>query len=231
MLSPSPGCGKRCEDSDKPATERHFRNNQEGLRTDWLFDHMRRLSLTTYSVMMMTRLHWMGRVLTGERTGLGLPVEQPVGGVGLGEPAMQATWTQAIRALPLCASKHAHHVCFVKGGCQHSDRIKGKAGLCGVVTSLDVSELRGKRRTACLPASSGRSGGEHTSPGGHGLVQIFQEECLPLTAPRLPPPRLPPGVVRAFTLVFRQCGPWGPYKTLHGRRLGLSRVGVGRAVD
>lgn len=162
MLSPSPGCAKLCEDSAKPATERRFQNNQEGLRTDWLFGHMRRLSLTTYRVMM-TRLHWTRRALTGEWTGLGRPVEQQLGGVGLGEPAMPATWT---RALPLCASKHAHHVCFVKGGCQHGDRTKGKAGLCGVVTSLDVSELRGKRQTECLPASSGCSGGEHTFPGG-----------------------------------------------------------------
>lgn len=222
MLSPSPGCAKLCEDSAKPATERHFQNNQEGLRTDWLFGHMRRLSLTTCSVMMMARPHWTGRVLTGEWAGVGCPEEQQLGGVGLGEPAMQATWT---RALPLRVSKHAHHVCFVKGGCQRGDGTKGKAGLCGVVTSLDVSELRGKRQTECRPASSGCSGGEHTFPGGHGLVQIFQEGCLLLTAPRLPP-----GVVHVFTLLFRRRGAWGPYPDFTRGRLGLSRVGARRAV-
>ena len=105
----------------------------------------------------------------------------------------------------------------MKGGCQHGDRTKGKAGLCGVVTSLDVPELLGKRRTACLSASSGRSGGEHTSPGGHGLVQIFQEGCLPLTAPRLPPG------VHVFTLLFRQCGAWGPYPDFTQEKAGAEQ--------
>lgn len=69
-----------------------------------------------------------------------------------------------------------------------------------------MSELRGKRWTACRSISSGRSGGEHTCLGDVELVQIFQEGCLPLTAPRLPP-----GLVRVFTLLFQQCRAWGPY--------------------
>ena len=93
---------------------------------------------------------------------------------------------------------------------------QGQAGLCGVVMSLGVPELLGKRRTACLSASSGRSGRAHEA-GGHGLVQIFQEGCLPLTAPRLPP------AVHVFTLLFRQCGAWGPYPDFTQEKAGAEQ--------
>lgn len=129
------------------------------------------------------------------------------------------------QALPLCASKHAHHhVCFVQAGCQRSDRTEGKAGLCRVVRSLDVSELYGKRWTACRSVSSGRSGGEHTCLGDMEFLQIFQEGCLPLTAPRLPP-----GLVRVFTLLFQQCGAWGPYPDFTWEKAGAEqgRCGLG----
>lgn len=87
-----------------------------------------------------------------------------------------------------------------------------------------MSELRGKRWTACRSVSSGRSGGEHTCLGDMELVQIFQEGCLPLTAPRLLP-----GLVRVFTLLFRQCGAWGPYPDFTREKAGAeqARCGLG----
>lgn len=79
------------------------------------------------------------------------------------------------------------------------------------------SSVGSGRLSACPPLAAAQ-GASTRSPGEHGLVQIFQEGCLLLTAPRLPP-----GVVHMFTLLFQQCRAWGPYPDFTREKAGAER--------
>lgn len=139
------------------------------------------------------------------------------------ENSDEATWTQAVRALPLCASKHAHHVCFVKGGCQHRDRTKGKPG-CVVWSrawACPSSLGRGGLR-ACPPLVAAR--GEHTRRVDMDWFRSFKKGVC---HSRHPDSRQP--------CMCSLCSSGNAERgaltqTLHRRRLGLSRVGASRAV-
>ena len=222
MPSSSPGCGKCCEDADKPATERHFRNNQEGLRTDWLFDHVRRLSLTAYSVMMTTRLHWTGRVLTGERTELGLSVEQQVGGVGLGEPAMQVTWRLALR-LCLCARPNMPIATFAL--CRPAvSAVTGPRAKPGCATWSGARTGRGGLRAVPSPVAA-----QGASTRAWGTWNWFRSFKKGVCHSRHPDSCQALCVCSLCSSKNAERGVLT--QTLHGRRLGLSRVGADWAVD
>lgn len=188
---------------------------------------MRRQSLTAYSVMMTTRLHWTGRVLTGERTELGLAVEQQVGGVGLGEPAMQATWRLAVR-LCLCARPNmpitTFALCRLAVSAVTGPRAKpGCAAWSGAWMCLS-SVGRGGLRAVPSPVAA-----QGASTRAWGTWNWFRSFKKGVCHSQHPDSCQALCVCSLCSSDNVECGVLT--QTLHGRRLGLSRLGVDWAVD